>query len=306
MSLKAVIDLGTNTFHLLIAEVEEAKRKIIFRKQIPVKLGEGGINSGYISDAAYTRGLDAMKQIKTLLDEYHVDSLSAFATSAIRSAKNGVDFTKEVKELTGIDINIIDGITEARYIFQAIYKSMPLTDEQVLVMDIGGGSVEFIIGNKDGIAWEHSYDIGAARLVEKFHKHDPIAPEDVEALNKYLSEVLAPLEEVCKQYKVKTLIGSAGSFESIADLINEQFDEYFLEEDETWCELPIEKYKMINQLLVLSTTEQRKQLKGLTSFRVEMMVVASLMVNFVIDELQIDTLMCSSYSLKEGVLFSQN
>lgn len=306
MALKAVIDLGTNTFHLLIAEVEEAKRRIIFRKQIPVKLGEGGINSGYISEAAYARGLAAMLEIRSLLDEYRVDSLSAFATSAIRSANNGVMFIQEVKQVTDIDINIIDGITEARYIFQAIYKSMPLGEEQVLVMDIGGGSVEFIIGNKDGITWEHSYDIGAARLVERFHKSDPITQDEVEALNSYLHEVLATLKYACEQYKVKTLIGSAGSFESIADLINEQFNEYFLEGEETWCELPIEKYKMINQLLLLSTTAQRKQLKGLTSFRVEMMVVASLMINFVIDEMGIDTLMCSSFSLKEGVLFSED
>lgn len=305
MSLKAVIDLGTNTFHLLIANIESGKPEIVFKKQIPVKLGEGGINTGYIADAAYTRGLAAMQQIKALLDDYHVVTLSAFATSAIRSAKNGADFIKDVKTQTGITITMIDGDTEATYIFEGIRKSMPLTEEQVLVMDIGGGSVEFIIGSKTGITWKQSFDIGAARLVERFHKSDPISPEEIEALNSYLTEVLTPLKQACEQYKISTLIGSAGSFESIADLINEQFNEYYLEEDETWCELPIEKYKMVNEVLKQSTTNQRRQLKGLSSFRVEMMVVASLMIEFVINLASINTLMCSSYSLKEGVLLSE-
>jgi exopolyphosphatase / guanosine-5'-triphosphate,3'-diphosphate pyrophosphatase len=303
MQKLAVIDCGTNTFHLLVVTADDANISTVYRKQFAVKLGEGGINQNTIQPAAFQRGLDALKFFAEKIKELAVDKVAAFATSATRSAINGALFVDTVYNQTGIALQTIDGMREAELIYNGVKRAYPLGDENILTMDIGGGSVEFIIGNKNTIHWYASFEVGAARLVEMFHKTEPIAPADVDALNKYLSEKLAPLAQAMQQYPVTKLVGSAGSFDSICELINEHFGLHLLQHGETWCNMDIDHYKQIHQKLLLSTIEDRKQMAGLVDYRVEMMVVASCLINYVLSSNNLSGLFCATYSLKEGVMF---
>ena len=147
----AVMDLGTNTFHLLIARGDAANPEELFHTTVPVKLGEGGINSGIIQPAAYQRGIETMLNFSARIKEFTAERVSAIATSALRSASNGRDFIDEVRGRTGIAIETINGDREAQYIYEGVKAGHCLTAKNSLILDIGGGSVEFILGNIDRI-----------------------------------------------------------------------------------------------------------------------------------------------------------
>ena len=151
----AIIDLGTNTFNLLICDKKDDTQKTIFKNKIAVKLGEGGIDKSMIADAPYQRGIKALETHLDNIKKYKVDKVRAFATSAIRSTKNGAEFVNEVFEKAGFKrLRVIDGDKEAELIYQGVKKVIQFNSNYKLIMDIGGGSTEFIIANSEGILWK--------------------------------------------------------------------------------------------------------------------------------------------------------
>src|ERR1700761_4912579 len=227
----AVMDLGTNTFHLLIAEGDIHNFREVVHQHIAVKLGEGGINKGIILPVAFERGVSTMKDFQQYISACNVQQIKAIATSALRNASNGQEFLNRIKSETGIEIEIINGNREAAFIYSGVKASGLLSDQSSLIMDVGGGSVEFIIGNKDQLIWKQSFEIGAARLMERFHHSDPIPPASIEALNLYLENALSDLFKAVEQIAVNDLIGSSGAFETFAELIDDSFD---LKKDKTY------------------------------------------------------------------------
>jgi exopolyphosphatase/guanosine-5'-triphosphate,3'-diphosphate pyrophosphatase len=297
----AVMDLGTNTFHLLIADGIADDYQEIIHEHDAVRLGEGGINKGIIQPAAYERGLSTMQKFRDDIDEHGVKHIRAIATSALRNASNGQAFIKDVADKTGIEIELINGEQEAEYIYKGVKLAGGLGDKTSLIMDIGGGSVEFILGNAQGILWKQSFEIGAARLMDKFHQTDPIPTESIDALNLYLQEQLATLLGIAQKHPVDALIGSSGAFETFAEVIE-------LEKGNNFS-LQIKNYDFehgdlirVTDNLITSSHQQRKDTKGIIPIRVDMIVVASLITRFIINNLQVEKVCMSTYSLKEGVL----
>jgi len=298
----AVIDLGTNTFNLLIAETNsEGGFVTIFNEKLPVRLGEGGINSGTIVDAAYMRGLEAMDTYAEAIRQWRVDKKMAFATSAMRNAANGEQFVQDVFHRCGIKINIISGDEEAQYIYEGVRQALEFHEENSLIMDIGGGSTEFIIANKSGLLWKQSFEIGASRLLQRFKPSDPITQEETQEIIKFLEFALAPLREAVMEFPVNELVGASGSFDSLADMILARF--YAGEEfDGTEFVFDLGQAEVIHRQLLSSTREQRLQIKGLVAMRVDMIVISAILVEYIIRELGIEHMRMSSYALKEGVL----
>ena len=140
----AIIDLGTNTFHLLVAEQQlDNSFKELYRKRYFVKLAEEGIET--IGQASLQRGLVALQHFRQVIDELQVKKVKAIGTAALRTATNGPAFVQQVKEDFAISIELITGSQEAAYIHQGVAMAVPFQEENYLLMDIGGGSVEFII-----------------------------------------------------------------------------------------------------------------------------------------------------------------
>jgi exopolyphosphatase/guanosine-5'-triphosphate,3'-diphosphate pyrophosphatase len=298
----AVMDLGTNTFHLLIAEGTINNYHEIAHEQEPVKLGEGGINKGYILPEAFARGVKTMQQFQEQISVNEVQQVRAMATSALRSASNGKDFINEVQAKTGISIEIINGDQEAGFIYEGVKISGCLSAQNSLIMDIGGGSVEFILGNAGHIIWKQSFEIGAARLMDLFHRTDPIPPASIEALDVYLQDNLTDLFAAVAGYELDTLIGSSGVFETFTAIIEtEKGHSFDLKTTKTYSfdheELLIETNK-----LVQSTHLQRAANKDIIPVRVDMIVVASLITRFIIHKLSIQKVLMCTNSLKEGIL----
>ena len=302
MNHVAVIDLGTNTFHLLIAEGPTSAYREIVHEHIGVKIGEGGINKGLIQPAAYERGIRAMQKFQSLISQHHVQRIRAIATSALRNAANGQDFINDVKTQTGIAIEIIDGDKEAAYIYQGINASGCLSSQNSLIADIGGGSVEFIIGNNKHVKWKQSFEIGCARLMDKFHQTDPIPSEAIDALNLYLEDSLKDLFIAISHYTIESLIGASGAFETYAEVIELAKRHRFDLKKTKYYEFDRDELLAATEKLTHSTHHERSKTKGIIPIRIDMIVVASLLTRFIIQRLNIDKVVMSTSSLKEGVL----
>jgi exopolyphosphatase/guanosine-5'-triphosphate,3'-diphosphate pyrophosphatase len=297
----AILDLGTNTFHLLIADIGADRYPVtVYQETIAVKLGEGGISEGMISSQAFERGLQAIRKFRALIDTYRPDHIRALATSAIRTAGNGNDFVGKVMLETGIRIEVINGDQEAELIYQAI-KAAIVLDQNTLIMDIGGGSVEFIIGNDQEIRWKESYPAGAARLMDRFHHSDPIAKNEVAGLITYLNDTFEGLKKQLNKHKPRLMIGSAGAFETFATL---QDPFYKISFEKPVYTLNLTAFKKNYDMLIASTHEERSRMKAILPVRTDMIVAASVITNYVLDISGIQMMKLSSYSLKEGLLFS--
>lgn len=296
------MDLGTNTFHLLIAEANPDHPKELLHLYEPVRLGKGGINKGIIQPDAFERGIDTMKKFRDNMDRFDVGRVKAMATSALRSTANGKDFIAQVKQQTGIQIEVIDGEREAGYIYRGVKASGCLSGDNNLIIDIGGGSVEFIICNDHGITWKQSFEIGAARLMERYHEVDPISAESITELQNYLDHVLTPLFKAAKHTPVQKLIGSSGAFETFAEVMELEKGHHFDLKAIKCMDLNTEEFKELTARLISSSHDERAATKGIIPLRVDMIVVASLITRYVMDRLQIYQVAMSMYSLKEGVL----
>jgi exopolyphosphatase/guanosine-5'-triphosphate,3'-diphosphate pyrophosphatase len=297
MPRKAIIDLGTNTFHLLIAE----ERKIIHEEKFPVRMGLGGINQGIITDAGIERSLTCLHKFAKTCATMQVKDIQAFGTSALRNARNGEAVANKIKQETGIPVAIISGDEEAKLIYQGIRAGVALRSQKNLLMDIGGGSVEFIIGNQTEIFWKQSLEVGGQRLLERFHQHDPINHDELQALNNYLKEALKPLHAPLAEHKPEILVGSSGTFETLSDIycVREGIPNQKLPESP----LSFERFYEIKNELIRMTKAERIAMAGMMEWRAEMIVVTCSLLSFLLDMHRFKKIKVSRYSLKEGVLF---
>jgi exopolyphosphatase / guanosine-5'-triphosphate,3'-diphosphate pyrophosphatase len=303
----SVIDLGTNTFNLLIAEYSGKNEfRILVDNKLPVKLGEGGIQKGIILDQARARAFEALARHIRTIEEYEVSKILAFGTSALRTARNGADFAKEVQSHFGFNINIITGEREAELIYKGISLSLKFDKKPNLILDIGGGSNEFILCNSGGIEWKESYPLGMARILEKFKPSDPVRTSEIEKMEDYFDRNLPGLYAALSQHHTRRLIGASGSFESFAALLAELFPlKYSRTPGQTRLEIQIDDFFLLHDKLIKSTSSERLLMKGMEPMRVDIIVPASIFVTFIMKKCSIKKLVQSDYSLKEGVLHEQ-
>ena len=299
----AIIDLGTNTFHLMLAEVDKKSYSIFLRERIPVRIGEKGINKGEIVPEAWNRALETLLNFKQSIDKNNVDQVFGTATSAIRNASNGKELIKEIHRQTGIEIEIISGIREAELIHLGATRALDIGSEMSLVMDIGGGSIEFIIADSQQIYWMESFEVGGQRLVEQFHQSDPISQKNLNLLHNYFEENLGPLFRACRQFIPTTLIGCSGTFDTLSEIYTAKVG-IATPPEATEYPLPMDYFHTIYQELLLKNRRERLQMPGMIEMRVEMIVVASDLIDFVIRRLNLNKIRVSAFALKEGILFN--
>ena len=293
--LQAIIDLGTNTFHLMLFYFENDNLIVFDKKQVVVKLGEGGINQKTIAPKAFDRGINALKYFKEVLNENNVAHVKCFGTSAIRNAMNGKSFIEQAKILTDLDIHIIDGNIEADLISTGVIYTLDNNINEGLIMDIGGGSVEFVIFKNNERVWHRSYEIGVARLLENFHQNDPISLGEIDSLEIFLEVELEELLNEIENANVFSLIGSAGTFESLIML-----SESNTQITDLLDEISLQDFYKIYETIINSSLNGRKEMEGLEDYRIEMIVVAVVLIKFIIQKGKMKTIFCSKYSLKEG------
>ena len=306
MNKVAIIDIGTNNFHLLIAEREESKNgyklNILHKSKVFALLGKGGISEKIIAPEAMQRALLYLKSFSEIIDSFDCKQVIAIATSAVRNATNKSELIEKTKQLTGIEIQVIDGNREAELIYYGVKSNLKI-NEPSLIVDIGGGSVEFIICNDQQIFWKQSFEIGAQRLLDNFQKTDPIKTENIIALNNFLAHTLAPLFKAIQNNPLNTLVGSAGSFDTIVDIYCARYQVDNTLKSRKEFDMPLTQYWKIHEELINKDFEARLKIAGMLEARAEMIVVASSLIAFIIKQLNIDKMRVSAASLKEGALW---
>lgn len=290
-----VIDLGTNTFHLLIVDKSpQGGFTEIHRERRFIKLAEEGIEQ--IGKAAFQRGIQAILDYKETLTQYQVQQVSALGTAALRTADNGQDFIDEVLEKTGIPIELISGEREAQLICQGVSLAIPFDDAPMLIMDIGGGSVEFIIANNQKVYWAQSFPVGVAILYKKFHRSDPISAHEVDFITDYLHSILHPLKIQVRKYLVNTLIGASGTFDVLETMIVKE------KANSKFSHFSVEEYYPLHKRLLKTSLAERLQLRDLPPMRADMIIVAMILIHFVLEISTINRIVVSAYAMKEGKL----
>jgi len=304
----AIIDLGTNTFQLLVAtqgDISESLQ-IISQLQRPVQLGLGAMETGVLQKDAMERALLALTEFRdvALGNGCENTRIHAIGTSILRRASNTPQFVDEVNDRLGIKIQVISGIEEADLIYHGIYHSLPQPWYPVsLVMDIGGGSVEFILFEGTRILFKVSLELGGLRLLSLFQQDGQFHLAKLGEMQDYILDQMKPLFTACAEHKPTVLIGAAGAFETIWDLANANRPGSVIPPA---SELVITQFYQQKKMVEETDFVGRQTIKGMKAFRAGILPYANVLIAKVLEELAIENMWVSSYSLKEGYWFLQN
>ncbi|MFZ1331312.1 MAG: hypothetical protein WAR83_03955 [Flavobacteriales bacterium] len=292
----AIIDIGTNTFNLLVFEGD---LQIVHAEELPVFLGRGGIENGVIADDAMERGKNALRLFVAKAGALRAERIAGFGTSALRNAKNGSLLVEFAQQEFGITISVISGDEEAELILEGVRKAVTFTRKPMLIMDIGGGSIEFILATDKALMWKRSFELGVTRLRDRIPVSDPISLTEEERIAQHLDDRLEPLYAIIERHEPHVLIGSAGSFASLASIISTERHEPLLNDAKTMNFTALE-FDALRDKLMRMTRAERLNVPGLPEHRVDTLPYALIAIDRVLTAGAIRELAWSKYALKEG------
>ena len=298
----AGIDIGTNTLRLLIAEFsgDGIYRKVDSGRYI-TRLGEGLSGTGRLKDEAMERALRVLKGFADKCSENDVDGIYAVATSAVREAVNGRDFIQEVKNKTGIDVNIISGDEEARITMLGVYPGLEITCKDVLMMDIGGGSTEFMLVSKGEIIFTVSTDIGVVRFTEQYIKSDPPVEQELELLGRVIEDRLKKVAS--RKGDIASgveFIGTAGTVTTLAAI--DQMMRIYDSEKINGYRIKRDGVMKILKMIRSMTNKERKELPGVEEGREDIILAGAMVVYKVMELFGFDEMTVSDAGLREGLV----
>lgn len=298
-NIKGVIDIGTNSCRLFIAELENTsegkkiKRELVKDVEI-VKLGEGVNKTHNLNPEAIKRTLDCLKKYKEKASSYGVENIRAFATSAVRDAENREVFLQEVSKL-GIKIECISGKTEATLNF--LGNSLVFKDE-ILVVDIGGGSTEFTLGKDKTIDFIQSINIGAVRATEKFFSDNDYSEEKIEKCKAWIRKNLEILKTIKdRDFKLIGVAGTATTQISVRDKM-----EIYDSSKVHMATLTLDELKENLSLFLSKNFEERKKIVGLEEKRADVIIAGTLILLTILEELNQDKIIISESDNLSGAI----
>ncbi len=296
----AVIDLGTNTCNLLIADLKNSHFSILHQSKQLVKLGDDKIKANEISPEATQRSLKAFQELKRIIDEKQVDLVRVVATSAVRSSDNKIEYLEQISEHTGWIVKVISGEKEAEHIFNGVLLALKEFNEPSLILDIGGGSNELILAYGKKIIEKESKPTGMARVINQFQVSNPILPQEIDTLRNFFSLEHSKVITNSKKTGVETMLGCSGAFDTVADIIDEVDPG---EKTRTSQSISLDEFYAVYERLIASKREERLKLKGMDMVRVDLIVPAVVFIEHLISEIGIKKIVQTDYALREGVLY---
>ena len=301
----AAIDIGTNSFHLIVTKVtKDGNFKIIDREKEVIRLNEGStFDIKTILPEAEKRAITALKRFGGIA-ESHGAKLRAVATSAVRESKNKLGFISRVYNETGIEIEVIDGNEEARLIYLGVLKSVPVFNQKVLSIDIGGGSTEITIGYRGHVLYSNSLKLGAVRLTQKFFPDYVITKERVEECKKWVIGVISPFLDQISKIGFTKCVGTAGTITACglmvlakqkkklpsSNILNNQLITYD------------EMNDIYHDIIAIPTVDERKKIKGLDPKRADIIQSGMIIFKTILKKLSVNDFSISGYSLREGII----
>ncbi|UVT19275.1 MAG: Ppx/GppA family phosphatase [Nitrospira sp.] len=299
----AGIDIGTLTCRLLIADLPHgASLKVLRSDRRILRLGEGVDQTKRLSSAAMDRVIRCLCEWRNVIDGYHVEGSSVVATSAVRDASNRDEFLQRVKREAGFEVEIIPGDEEARRTLLGIRSGLPAGIADLLALDIGGGSTEFILDRPGQPSIVRSIDIGVVRLCERILHHDPPTEEEIQHARHWIQKDTEAAVADMSRSAGLTLVGTAGTITSLAAMA-QQLPSYEPARIHNYV-LKLETVRELERTLLNRTKTERIGLPGLEKNREEVIAAGAIIIRTIMETLGQQACLVSDLGLREGVLFN--
>lgn len=301
----AAIDIGSNSVHMIVADTFGAHSfKVIDRERERVKLGAGAFKTGNLRPDNMKAALEALQRCATLCRRLKVAKVIATATSAVREARNGQEFLATVKQKTGIEAALISGIDEARMIFDGVCHSTDLQGRRALVLDLGGGSLEVMVGGADKLQIAKSLPLGVQRLRDMFGSEDPLPRRTLQRLERHIDEHAGPLITRIRQRRIDLVVGTSGTHMTLGLCCLR------LRGRDPWGSLNgyVIKTAELNDLagqLLDATAGERSRLPGIDERRADTIHFGAAVLTRVLKHARVREFQLSGASLREGMLLQE-
>jgi len=302
-----VLDLGTNSFHLVLARIDVERERVEIDRQarVFVFLGEGMENTDPPSfpEAKMEQALSVLRSFWQEGEDYGVQVWIACGTEAFRRAANGPLFLSLIRQTLGLEVRTLTGAEEAHLIYEGVRYGLVLPREKHLVVDIGGGSVELILAENNNILHLTSLPLGVTRLKNQFPKEDPLSPSTIEQIRSHVDQTLQPFLESIRGLPVSYLIGSSGTFKTLGRLVAHHVDDAMGAQSIHGYRFAAALFQPIYQKLMTLPLSQRLRLKGMQAERAPLLPYGAIVVERLLTHLPIQTIIISGYALREGLLY---
>ena len=298
----AAIDIGTNSVHMVVARAVAPERfEILATRKDMVRLGSGGGEMKELSADAIDRGVEVLSRCRAIA-EAHDAPVRAVATSAVREAVNQGEFIRRARDDAGVVVEVISGFEEARLIYLGVIQALPVFDERTLVMDIGGGSTELVVGERGDVRFARSLKLGAIRLTERFFTTKRLKRGQIEECRQFVRASIAPARHAIARYGFVAAVACSGTLENLAVMAVRARGEG---EPRTLNGVQVTRDELgavVERLLGAERVEDRSAIDGLEEKRADIIVAGALIAEQVVEALGIDELVVSEDALREGVL----
>lgn len=299
----AVIDIGTNSIHMVLADIlPDASYKIVDRFKDITRLGDGAFATRRLSEEAMARGLEVLNTLATLARNKGFDRIEAVATSAVREARNGGEFVDQVAKQTGVTIRVISGAEEARLIYLGVKNSIALPEAPTVIVDVGGGSVELILGNRDGLIEVNSLTLGAIRLADEFLTKMPPSGAMLKALEE---SVMGQLERALQPFKAKrwqSVVATSGMAGNLAEVIHlRQTGRPLLQLN--LATVSLKEIQALERELARSSLKERLAIPGLDPKRVDTLLPAAVVFRHLLQLSGLEDMTLCDKAIREGVIY---
>lgn len=294
------IDIGTNSMRLLTTDLID--NKLTNRKKYvnTTRIGQGVDENGFITEEAMERNINALKEYHDKCLDYGCEKIYCMGTSALRDSKNRSEFIKRSKDEAGIDVNVVDGEIEAKLGFSGVTNGID-KEGDILVIDIGGGSTEFIFGNKEGIERNVSINIGALRLTEKYLS-EGYSDSAFSDMRKFINEQIKDIVAYLNEKEIGCVCGIGGTITSLS-AVNQNLEVYSMEKVHGSVITREEVQKMMDKFVSCSD-EERKHINGLQPKRADIIAAGTEILICIMDNLSKKEVVVSEYDNLEGIAYS--
>jgi exopolyphosphatase / guanosine-5'-triphosphate,3'-diphosphate pyrophosphatase len=297
----AALDIGTNSFHLVVARLLDNGYEIVTREKETVRLGHGGGDMKQLSADAIDRGISSLRRMHRIAAA-HDAPIRAVATSAVREAQNAEVFLDRARREAKIDIEVISGLEEARLIYLGVLQAVPAFDQRVILVDIGGGSTEVLVGERGEMLTARSFKLGAVRLTDRFFPNGTVSADAIRDCRSYIRSILATFEREVDELGFDTAIASSGTAETIARMIHASRDDTPLHTFNRFEFTVFELQSITEALTKKRSADERRDTRGLDPTRADIIVAGALVLEGVADIYGIKGFAFSEAALREGVL----
>lgn len=286
-----VIDMGTNSVHLLIVAREGRRRfRILLKARALARVGEGGLAGGMLTSTAMHRAMRVLRQYRRLLQWCGVDHVEAVASSAVRETANGRAFVRRVRTTLGLPLRVISGREEARLIALGVLGKRS-SRGSTMVISIGGGSAQVTIGDAKRLRYATSVPLGCARLAQRFLHHDPPQPQEVERLRREVRRVWAPAARRVHRYRWQRVVGSSATIHQVMAAAGRG------------AAITQDSLRRFVRWLAASSAAQRRRLPGLDPERQDMALPTGVVLLVWMETCGISSVRYAPGSLREGLIF---